>query len=227
MSGYNEHHDTLFIHVPKTAGTSMEQAPFVSGEGHEPYWAIPETIRERAGFSFGFVRNPYDRLVSAVTAGMYRELRRSGSIPRRDAERQQVFAAGKELVTQAAHMADQPTPLELGNTVEWRILGRGDDPLPHLDGWPFPIHFVPQHYYLAAPGDGGIGVDFVGRFEDLAADWQRICERIGVSYQLPHERNSQADRGRSWAEFLTPETRDIVRRLYARDFELFGYDPLA
>tara|TARA_R110002072_G_scaffold46591_13_gene129293 strand:+ start:13651 stop:14331 length:681 start_codon:yes stop_codon:yes gene_type:complete len=225
MSGYSEQYDVLFIHVPKTAGSSMEQCEFVAGQGHEPYWAIREEIRNKAGFSFGFVRNPYDRFVSIVTEGMYATMRKNGELPSDDEGRSKLFARTKELVTYAAATGDQDGPLELGNTKEWRILGKEGDPLPHLDGWAFPIHFVPQVFYLSKPGITGIGVDMIGRFENLHDDWQRICDRVGVKSTMPHLRNSQADRGHSYADFYTPESKAIVRKLYARDFEVFGYDP--
>jgi hypothetical protein len=62
MSIWNQEHNVLFIHVPKTAGTSMERQPFLGGGGHQ-------TIRDYSDvddvFKFAFVRNPWDRYVSA------------------------------------------------------------------------------------------------------------------------------------------------------------------
>ena len=34
MSVYNKKHNVIFIHVPRTAGTSMEQREFLGGGGH-------------------------------------------------------------------------------------------------------------------------------------------------------------------------------------------------
>ena len=225
MTGYNEQYDVLFIHVPKTAGSSMEKAEFVSGAGHRPYWAIEEQTRKQAGFSFGFVRNPYDRFVSIVTEGMYTIMRREGTLPTDDEGRRKLFERTRDLVTYAAATGDQDGPLELGNKERWRVLGKEPDPLPHLEGWPYPIHFVPQIFFLCKPGFEEIGVDMVGRFERLHDDWNQICDRVGVKSTMPHLRNVQADRGHSSADFYTPESKAVVRKLYARDFEAFGYDP--
>lgn len=215
----------LFVHVPKTAGSSMEHAPFVSGKGHEPYWALPEHARRAAGFSFAFVRNPYDRFVSIVTEGMYAELRRKGELPTTEADAARVFERARQLVHYAASQAPPNGPLELGSTERWHILGKEGDPLPHLEGFPFPIHYVPQHYFVSSPGMTGVGVEMIGRFERLQQDWQRVCERVGVPFELPHERNAQKHRRHRYPAFYTPEIQDVVRRVYARDFEVFGYDP--
>ena len=63
MSVYCPDRNVLFIHVPRTAGTSMERCwPWLGG-GHETvreYSNVPDSA-----FKFSFVRNPWDRLISA------------------------------------------------------------------------------------------------------------------------------------------------------------------
>lgn len=67
MSSLNHQHRHWFVHVPKTAGTSMEWMPFVGGNGH----MTARQLVRRAPldyFGWGFVRNPFDRLVACYHA---------------------------------------------------------------------------------------------------------------------------------------------------------------
>lgn len=50
---------TVFIHAPKTGGMSVRAACDAVFYGHEPRHRI-----SKQDFSFGFVRNPWDRMVS-------------------------------------------------------------------------------------------------------------------------------------------------------------------
>lgn len=68
MSIVNHKHKHIFIHNPKVAGTSMETQPFVGGSSHYTMmdYYMEGTLLDNY-FKWMFVRNPYDRLVSAWT----------------------------------------------------------------------------------------------------------------------------------------------------------------
>jgi hypothetical protein len=63
-------------------------------------------------------------------------------------------------------------------------------------------------------------VDFIGRYENLEADFQSICRRIGVEEELPVLNVSKT---KPYQEYYTPETRELVRKIFAPDIETFHY----
>ncbi len=70
-------------------------------------------------------------------------------------------------------------------------------------------------------GDGELLVDFLGRHENLSADFQTICSRIGISTSLPKLNVSKT---KPYQEFYSDETKELVRLAYDADIKLFGYD---
>ncbi|MBK0382514.1 adenylyl-sulfate kinase [Pedobacter sp. SD-b] len=62
-------HQCLFVHIPKSGGISINRSLFCNlGTGHTPIWQFQKQLGEQAFnnfFKFTFVRNPWDRLVSA------------------------------------------------------------------------------------------------------------------------------------------------------------------
>ena len=68
---------------------------------------------------------------------------------------------------------------------------------------------------------GNVIVDFVGRFESLEADFNKVCDMIGVNRELPHvNRSVRTD----YREYYTDETRAIVGSIAQADIEMFGYE---
>jgi hypothetical protein len=64
-------------------------------------------------------------------------------------------------------------------------------------------------------------VNFIGKYENLETDFHEICEHIGITVELPRLNQS---RHKSYQDYYTPETTDLVRKIFAPDIELFGYD---
>lgn len=52
-----------FIHIPKTGGASIRKAFFKGNHGEPYFYELPPEAEDF--FRFAFVRNPFDRLVSA------------------------------------------------------------------------------------------------------------------------------------------------------------------
>jgi hypothetical protein len=66
-AGYPDHHRCIFIHIPKAAGTSVAKTLFSCGSRHVRYTEYQSANPGKFSkyFKFSFVRNPWDRLVSA------------------------------------------------------------------------------------------------------------------------------------------------------------------
>lgn len=69
--------------------------------------------------------------------------------------------------------------------------------------------------------DGDLLVDFVGRYENLNTDFEKICSRIGISAILPKFNISNTA---SYQQYYNKKTIDLVRRAFALDIQFFNYE---
>jgi len=70
--------------------------------------------------------------------------------------------------------------------------------------------------------NGKIFVDFIGRYENLQKDFEKVCSIIGIpSKILPYEKFSNHAH---YSLYYTKETKDIIGELYKEDIERFGYE---
>jgi len=64
-------------------------------------------------------------------------------------------------------------------------------------------------------------VDFIGRYETLEQDFDRLLSNLGIrGVSLPHKNKSDH---MDYREYYTEETREIVSGWVKRDAEMFGY----
>ena len=188
----------VFIHVPKAAGTSINEALYGRFMGHAraaeiARWA-PASVKALPSFSV--TRNPWDRLVSAwrfaragegvgdsYRAGMWRP------------ELYQVpeFETFERFVTEWLAVRD----------------------VTKLDGV-----FQPQWLFLCDRRRNVI-VDHVGRLEDLGPTLDFIRERTGRAVAIP-QANRSGD-AVDYRSFYTPDLARLVGEIYAADAEMFGY----
>jgi hypothetical protein len=181
----------LFIAVAKTACTSIHRrfGLFRDPPPEEYHMFLKDALLKHPEaleyYKFGFVRNPYDRLVSA-----YYNFKHS------------------------IEHKEWAFPIYKYDTFKEFVLD-----LEESECFQF-IHLRPQIEYLAI--DGKIGVDFVGKYENLEQDFLVVENHLGLENKiLSKERTSKHPPS---SELYDEETREIVRRLYKDDFEKFGYE---
>ncbi|MEX1026186.1 MAG: sulfotransferase family 2 domain-containing protein [Planctomycetota bacterium] len=197
----------VFVHVPKTGGTSITAAlaPW-SLPRNAARWAswvrwiglprdhrrfrfqkhgtlasverIMEPTLFRSYFKFGFVRNPWDRLVSDYEAV------RNDPATRR-------HARARALPDFRAYLEHEA---RRSQSTQVRLL---------------------------ADRSGEVGVDFVGRFERLDEDLARVLARLGIEARLPHLNRHEH---RDYRTYYDAAGRDFVGRHWAADIEAFGYE---
>ncbi|MGD9868743.1 MAG: sulfotransferase family 2 domain-containing protein, partial [Hyphomicrobiales bacterium] len=81
-----------------------------------------------------------------------------------------------------------------------------------------------ENFDLYSIGDQ-VCLDFVGRYESLAKDFQKAMQSIGMEkkIELPLTNASPRQGNRDYRKFYDAETRDRMARWYAREIDLFGY----
>lgn len=94
----------------------------------------------------------------------------------------------------------------------------------YLDWWTSPEHVKKARHrqsdYLLKSGE--LAVDYIGRFENLSEDFNKILNKIGVSSnKLPHINRSK--RPLSYREMYSDETQELVAKYWADDIKLFNY----
>lgn len=63
-------------------------------------------------------------------------------------------------------------------------------------------------------------VDFVGKFENLNKDFNKICTRVGIKADLPHKNRSGHGR---YLEYYNQKTIDMVAQAFKEDLQTFDY----
>ena len=194
----------VFVHVFKTAGTSIKRAlrRYAMPSWHEyansvfkrvgipqfgppayPDHLLASQLVEQIGldkfksyFSFAFVRNPWDWELSH-----YKYILRSKS----------------------HHYHQEVSGLkDFSEYVRWRCDGR----------------FKLQGDFVVMNDE--IVVDYVGRFENLENDFQLVCNRLDINSTLARLNTT---RRTSYREHYNDTTAELIRRTYLCDILRFGY----
>ena len=191
----------IFVHIAKTGGNAVSLALGQSIE-HPTKHHTAAQLRVAAGgakwnadFKFGFVRNPWDRLVSWWS--MIDQLRPA-------------FDAGASL--------NSFQTMVLRNTRDFTDFVRLEASVVDTDGTKSVQRS--QKEYLSDTS-GNLIVDFVGRFERLENDLNAaLADRIGRRLDL---KRVNASKHAHYSTYYSSELAEEVGRRCRQDIEAFGY----
>ena len=193
----NHKKKSIFIHIPKTAGTSISEAlgepkdhahlsivDLIEAEAKKKFTFRPRRKRiVEKYFKFAFVRNPWDRMVS-----LYFEKFQTGWLDGISFEEyiENIFT-NPAIISKDPNLANHARPC-----IDW------------------------------ISKDGKIMCDFIGRFECLQSDFSHICENLSIS---DHFLQNLRKRERAhYTTFYNENTQAIVEKYHRMDIDFFGYE---
>lgn len=205
----SERHRFIFIHIYKNAGSSITNAlmPFVQNR----YQAVVNAVfRKLDTMDHRFLLpRPYPHhirareLIEKIGAAEFRKYFSFAVV--RNPWDWQVSLYNYMLKTKRHHQHKLAQRLDsFDRYIEWRCNEE-----------------VRLQKDFVSSRDGEIVVNFIGRYENLDADFQEICSRIGVVASLAKLNVSYSA---PYREFYDAKTRDMVREAFAEDIQLFGYE---
>jgi hypothetical protein len=76
-------------------------------------------------------------------------------------------------------------------------------------------HLRPYKYYINQ-------LDFIGKFEKIQTDFDKVCDLIGIEKQiLPHKNKSNH---KHYSEYYNNKTINLVANMYKEDIDRLNYD---
>ena len=180
----------IFIHINKTAGSSIERALDLRFEHKTAIEKRAElgNYRWSRAFKFSFVRNPWDKVYSHYK---YR------------------------VATNQTGMGDGHISFR-----EWVLRAYGDHEPRYYDQ---PRMFMPQFSWLSDE-HGRLLVDFLGRYETLNNDFQRLCELLGVAANLPRSKSTS---GIDFRNAYDADSYKCIEQRFAIDLAALDYNSQA
>lgn len=188
----------VFVHINKTAGTSIEKSlpgcvrrRNVHPSANEYKQMLGENFKNY--FKFSFVRNPWDKMKSFY---LFRSRSRKQWMKQHNYGRLPTF---EEFIKNMLDIPTEPYGSKITHTQ------RASNQLDWL-----------------TDENENILVDFIGRYETLQSDYEKVCNELKLPSALLPEVNCSG--GTHYSEYYTSETQEIVATRFQRDIDFFNYN---
>ncbi len=184
----------VFIHVPKTAGTSLSKTLrgkcAIYTKGHLTAYQLQrlDFFQECDNhFVFAFVRNPWDATLSYFFF-------RTKPLRRRRSLSQIIVVFERWLISTVLIASRRTSPH-------------------HIDQWAF----------IASQDRSKLLVDFVGRYESLEEDYDRLCDKLNITSPRKLAYINRTSRG-PYQDYYNDSTRTMVSELNSELIQHFQYE---
>lgn len=198
----NHRYKFIFIHIQKTAGTSITNSLFELPETkhlHHPHSKL-NTIdldNYKDYIKFCFVRNPFDRLVSWYNMILQKGIHNDWS--KYILENSNSFSEFLDLT----EVINETNSIELISEIE------------------YPKSISHNQIDYITDKSGNIQSDFIGRFENINEDFAKISDMIGFKYlSLPYLNSFNH---KQYRNYYKDSDIEKVYNLYKKDIDYFNY----
>jgi len=194
----NHQYKLIFLHIPRTGGTSIENA--ICGKDWFDVHAPSKHLTAHSAkkiyaeywdkyLKFTFVRNPWDRMVSMLKYEWF---------------------YGVKINQEKKILLDDY--FDKFKKVEY------DERFFNSNQFN-DYQYIENSVYRNIIGDD---MDFIGKFENLQEDFERVCKLVGLpASKLSHIEKSQ--NRKKYQEYYTEETKNLIYNKFKKEIKQFNY----
>lgn len=204
---YSKRYKTIFVHNQKTGGSSIEKyftehIPDAKNLLPRHCYAVQGIaqlgeVGWKENYSFGFVRNPWSRLVS-----WYSMITERPSEGKKNPLFEYVRSHSKNFEEFLRNCTDEVTE--------------------DIKGIPYTKSVVRNQLDYFTDQNGKMAVNFIGKFEQLEIDFQKVIAATSLPHFPLEKTNTTAKK--EYRTFYTDETHQLVADRFKKDIEYFGYE---
>lgn len=190
-----------FIHISKTAGTSIENIAIKHGirwgrfdkeyginhnnRFHAPFIEIPDSVKEKYEW-FTVVRNPYNRIISEYYC---------------------------KWMPPPLDQKNKYNIKEFNNLIANNIINRETNRI-NLD-----FHYYEQNKYI----DDRFPIHII-KYENIQKEFNALMRNYDIDLKLNQYNNAAMVHKKFGLKDLSSENIELINTAYSKDFQLFGYN---